>query len=98
MKTSKAFVVSVIAALFVTIVLPCLFAEPQAEGMGSAKLTFWAISDPPKNEYIQELITKFQGENPGTEITYESFSARDYNNKLMVALVGKTGPDIFDNR
>ena len=98
MKTNRALIVGVIAVLFVTVVVPCLFAEPQAEEMGPAKLTFWAISDPPKNEYIQELINKFQEENPGTEITYESFSARDYNNKLMVALVGKTGPDIFDNR
>ena len=98
METKRLFFLGIVMMVFGILTLPGLFAEGQAEEAAPAKLTFWAISDPPKNEYIQKLIEQFQAENPGTEITYQYFSARDYNNKLMVALVGKTGPDIFDNR
>lgn len=61
------------------------------------ELTFWSWRQEDKAVY-EELIGKFEAENPGITVKFEPFEATQYNTILATALAGDEGPDIMQVR
>ena len=67
--------------------------EPPAEVV---ELTVWDI--PENDGYVnwwKAYVEKFNADNPGIHVTWESFDSEPYKQKIQSALVAGTEPDIF---
>lgn len=59
-------------------------------------LVYWTHENAPRNALDQQLITEFMAQNPNVAVKYEVFPSADYDTKLLTALAGQTGPDLFN--
>jgi multiple sugar transport system substrate-binding protein len=58
------------------------------------ELTYWA---PSWNEpFAPDIIKEFEEQNPGIKVNVEYFPSEGMNEKYLLALMNKTGPDIMD--
>lgn len=61
-----------------------------------AEIVYWSHENPPRNELDRELIDEFMAQNPEIKVTYETFPFEDYETKVVTALAGGTGPQLFN--
>jgi multiple sugar transport system substrate-binding protein len=59
-------------------------------------IVYWTHDNEPRNQLDEQLITEFMAENPDIEVKYEVFPFEDYDTKLLTAMAGQTGPDLFN--
>lgn len=75
-----------------------VFANGTAETQETSKpvtLTFWYDNaGPARTPYIQELINRFEKENPNIKIVYSGFSNSDAKSKFDIAIASAQTPDI----
>jgi multiple sugar transport system substrate-binding protein len=75
-----------------------VFANGTADSQTASKpvtLTFWyENAGPARTPYIQELISRFEKENPDIKIEYSGFSNSDAKSKLDVAVASLQTPDV----
>lgn len=73
---------------------------PGASGVpasaASVAITYWSHDYEPRIELDKELIDEFSAQNPGIDVTYETFPYEDYETKVFTAIAGGTGPDLFN--
>ena len=60
---------------------------------GTVTLTFWSWL--PTNDQSDEMIEKFEEQNPNIKIDYTRTEQDDFFEKLQVAMASGTGPDLF---
>jgi len=84
--------VIILAAL---LILPAgIFAVGQQEAE-AASLRFWFhFDDPEKAGLVDQLIGKFESENPNIEVTPETIAWNVYNQKLLTTIAGGNPPDV----
>ena len=90
----------------ITLLAALLFAGGIAMANGTAEkgpekagkpvtLTFWyENAGPARTPYIQELIARFEKDNPDIKIEYSGFSNSDAKSKLDVAVASLQTPDV----
>jgi raffinose/stachyose/melibiose transport system substrate-binding protein len=89
----------VFAALFV-LVMPFAFAggaQEEAPAEDAVELEFWSWRIEDTDQY-EELIARFEAENPGITVNFDPIQQTEYNTVLSAALQGGTGPDIIHLR
>jgi multiple sugar transport system substrate-binding protein len=59
-------------------------------------IVYWSHENEPRNELDRELIAEFTAGNPDVTVTYEVFPFEDYETKVVTALAGGTGPQLFN--
>lgn len=59
-------------------------------------LTYWQYSFPSKVTAIDDLIKKFELENPNIKITQQTFPYDQYTQKVTAAMHANKGPDIMN--
>ncbi|HEX7022718.1 MAG TPA: extracellular solute-binding protein [Trueperaceae bacterium] len=59
-------------------------------------ITYWQYEYPAKVAAIDELIDKFEAENPGIHVVQETFPYDAYNQKVASAISAGQGPDILN--
>lgn len=92
-----------ILTVFFTLVSPVLFAGGKAEvkevseETEKVELVIWTHRAEGLNQFTEEFNNKYKNEFPEISIEYEIFQeAAGYNTKLITAISGGGGPDIFD--
>lgn len=61
-----------------------------------AEIVYWSHENPPRNELDGRLIAEFMAQNPQIKVIYETFPFEDYETKVVTALAGGTGPQLFN--
>lgn len=95
-KPKKKFpvgvVLSVLGVLIVLSGIAFWFFKGRA-GSSEKELVWWGVWY--EEETINSFIGEYESNNPGVEIKYVRQSPKDYGERLMSALNGSSGPDIF---
>lgn len=71
-------------------------ASASAAPLEPADIVYWTHENQPRNTLDKELIAEFMAANPGVNVTYETFPYEDYETKVLTALAGATGPQLFN--
>lgn len=62
----------------------------------SVQLTYWQYDYPSKVSTMNQLIKKFEAQNPEIKIKQETFPYNAYNQKVAASVAAKKGPDIVN--
>jgi multiple sugar transport system substrate-binding protein len=84
--------VSILAVLFVLVALSV--SAGWAQEPVTVKL--WMHNHPPRIELDNELLAKFQEENPGIVVEYTVVPDQEWDTTLATALASGSGPDLFN--
>src|SRR5689334_15621570 len=66
-------------------------------GQGRAAMTFWSWRGEDRAFY-EGMIKKFQAQNPGVSIEFQTYKPTEYNTVLSAAMQAGEGPDIVHLR
>lgn len=58
-------------------------------------ITWWEHSNPPHNNYSQELVADWNKAHPESQVQYDFFAMTPYFKKLSIALSTKSAADMF---
>lgn len=72
-------------------------AAKQAVGLGQVKLTMWQHSYPPLNDWTKQQIVAFERKYPNIDVKFELIPFEEYNQKILTALAGGQGPEVFES-
>ena len=76
------------------------FGTGKAEGPGAAEqrtLTVWSHKEAGQNNWTKEVVKRYMEANPNIKVEYTIFEEiAGYNTKLVTAISGGGGPDVFD--
>lgn len=75
---------------------PAVGTASPAASPEAVTIVYWSHENEPRNELDRELIAEFMADNPGVTVTYETFPFEDYETKVVTALAGGTGPQLFN--
>lgn len=75
---------------------PSALTSPGAPAQERADIVYWSHENEPRNELDRKLIAEFTTQNPDIKVTYETFPFEDYETKVVTALAGGTGPQVFN--
>lgn len=76
---------------------PAAVASPTSPLVAEkVSIVYWTHENEPRNKLDEQLIAEFTAQNPNVEVKYEVFPFEDYDTKLLTALAGNTGPDLFN--
>ena len=94
----KRILALLMAALMTASMTACGGAGKESEKSGGSDdgqvtLTFWSWL--PTTDQSDEMIEKFEEENPDIKIDYTRTEQDDFFEKLQVAMASGTGPDLF---
>jgi multiple sugar transport system substrate-binding protein len=79
--------------LFSAALVPAILATPSLAQQKS--ITWWEHSNPPHNNYSQELVGEWNKKHPDNAVQYDFFAMTPYFKKLSVALSTKSAADMF---
>ena len=90
---------SVLTTVLLVLLVPFLFASGSQEQPAEdvVELDFWSWRVEDVEEY-EELISRFEAENPGIRVNFNAIQQTEYNTVLSAALQGGSGPDIIHLR
>jgi putative chitobiose transport system substrate-binding protein len=68
-----------------------------ANSTGSAEVEFWTMQLQPQfTDYFNQVITKFEQENPGTKVRWVDVPWADMQSKILTAVSANTAPDVVN--
>ena len=80
-------------AHFFAVLVSAIFVGPAPAQPTS--ITWWEHSNPPHNNYSQELVAGWNKQHPESAVQYDFFAMTPYFKKLSVALSTKSAADMF---
>lgn len=94
---SKRFIL-IAGLMLLLLAFPVFSSGKQAAATeGPTSLDVWQHKEAGVNDMTKLMIEKFEAENPGKKINLEIFEeVAGYNTKLVTAISGGGGPDVFD--
>lgn len=82
---------------FQTSLLFSLAACTSQAGGGNGKISFWTMQlKPVFEQYMNDLISRFQAQNPGSEIEWIDVPWGEMENKILAAIAAQTAPDLVN--
>ncbi|MEW9110518.1 MAG: sugar ABC transporter substrate-binding protein [Cytobacillus gottheilii] len=101
---SKGFKKVLSAALFLLVlgVLAACNSEDAGssdseKGDGETSIEFWTIAlQPTFNDYFNDLIAKYEEENPGVKVDWKDFPYDAVQNKLLTSIASDQAPDVVN--
>jgi len=85
------------AVLIAVFLLAGLWPAGAATGQAKAALTFWSWRAEDRAFY-ESMIRKFESQNPGVSIDFQTYKPTDYATVLSAAMQAGKGPDILQVR
>jgi len=82
--------------LWLVVLILLLGTIPVARGQQQITLSYWHHIHKPANDLEARLITEFESRNPGVRVQVTLIEDADLNTKLLTAMAGGAGPDIFN--
>jgi putative chitobiose transport system substrate-binding protein len=71
--------------------------RPTASPSKSPEIEFWTMQLQPKfTNYFNQLITRFEAENPGVKVRWVDIPWAAMENKILTAVSAKTAPDVVN--
>src|SRR5579864_9256075 len=89
---TRRILIMVLAAAFAAGLWPA-----GAIGQAGAMMTFWSWRAEDRAFY-ESMIKKFEAQNPGVSIEFQTFKPTEYNTALSAAMQAGKGPDIVHLR
>ncbi|MDR4890093.1 sugar ABC transporter substrate-binding protein [Fredinandcohnia sp. QZ13] len=72
-------------------------SDSKKGGDEKATVEFWTISlQPTFNDYFNDLIAKYEEENPNVKIDWKDFPYDAVQNKLLTSIASKQAPDVVN--
>lgn len=78
-----------------TLYLLTLFLSAQALGQ-TVTLTYWQYEFKTKVEAVNELIRRFEAQNPGIKVLHQTFPYDAYQQKVATSIPAGQGPDVVN--
>src|SRR2546426_685089 len=82
--------------LWLVVLILLLGTIPVARGQQQITLSYWHHIHKPANDLEARLITEFESRSPGVRVQVTLIEDADLNTKLLTAMAGGAGPDIFN--
>ena len=70
-------------------------ATPESEAPARTQLVYMTHSHDPANEANAQLIAEFEALHPDVEIVYDNAPHANFEQKILTAYAGGSGPDVF---
>jgi multiple sugar transport system substrate-binding protein len=70
--------------------------EPAGTAAQPVKIVYWQYFYESKVQAIDQLIQKFEAQNPGIKVEQVTFPYENYNQKVASSLPAGTGPDVIN--
>jgi multiple sugar transport system substrate-binding protein len=78
------------------VIVGLVFASPAFVGAQAVTLAYWHHIHKPANDLEARLAREFEQRNPGVHIEITLIEDADLNTKLLTAMAGGSGPDVFN--
>ena len=78
------------------VILGLVFTSPAFVGAQAVTLAYWHHIHKPANDLEARLIKEFEQRNPGVHVEVTLIEDADLNTKLLTAMWGGSGPDVFN--
>ncbi|CBN57197.1 extracellular solute-binding protein [Kamptonema sp. PCC 6506] len=96
-KTWKRFGIFALLGLLVAIAFGCATGTPNAENKNRQEVEFWTMQLQPQfTDYFNQLIAKFESENPGVKVRWVDVPWSAMESKILAAVSAKTAPDVVN--
>ncbi len=93
----KKLVTSIIAIFLCASVLVGCGSKDISSNSEVVEITFWAHQNPSWNASYEEIIQKFEEENPNIKVKFEHFPYDDYESKVQTSLIEEgNGADLYE--
>lgn len=93
-RTWKRLGILALLGLMLGLVISC---RPTASPSKSPEIEFWTMQLQPKfTDYFNQLITRFETENPGVKVRWVDIPWAAMENKILTAVSAKTAPDVVN--
>ena len=93
-RTWKRLGILALLGLMLGLVISC---RPTASPSKSPEIEFWTMQLQPKfTDYFNQLITRFEAENPGVKVRWVDIPWAAMENKILTAVSAKTAPDVVN--
>ena len=93
-RTWKRLGILALLGLMLGLVISC---RPTPSPSKSPEIEFWTMQLQPKfTDYFNQLITRFEAENPGVKVRWVDIPWAAMENKILTAVSAKTAPDVVN--
>lgn len=93
-RTWKRLGILALLGLMLGLVISC---RPTASPSKSPEIEFWTMQLKPKfTDYFNQLIARFEAENPGVKVRWVDIPWAAMENKILTAVSAKTAPDVVN--
>ncbi|AFZ20343.1 ABC transporter substrate-binding protein [Allocoleopsis franciscana] len=93
-RTWKRLGILALLGLLLGLVISC---RPTASSSKNPEIEFWTMQLQPKfSDYFNQLITRFEAENPGVKVRWVDIPWAAMENKILTAVSAKTAPDVVN--
>ena len=93
-RTWKRLGILALLGLMLGLVISC---RPTASPSKSPEIEFWTMQLQPKfTDYFNQLIARFEAENPGVKVRWVDIPWAAMENKILTAVSAKTAPDVVN--
>lgn len=83
-----------LGALLVILLLVVVFKSfSGSKQSATGEVVWWGLWE--ENQIVEDLISEFEGSNPGISVKYVKQSKEDYRERLVNSLAKGSGPDVF---
>ena len=93
-KIWRRFGILALFGLLLSVLISC---RPPSSPSQSPELEFWTMQLQPKfTDYFNQLIARFEAENPGVKVRWVDVPWAAMENKILTAVSAKTAPDVVN--
>lgn len=93
-RTWKRLGILALLGLLLGLVISC---RPTTSSSKSPEIEFWTMQLQPKfTDYFNQLIARFEAENPGVKVRWVDIPWAAMENKILTAVSAKTAPDVVN--
>ncbi len=100
-RSWTGFILLALTGLLLSWLIGCAGGQPRsgdaAKGNGGVEIEFWTMQLQPQfTDYFNQLITTYEGQNPGVKVRWVDIPWADMQSKVLTAVTAGTAPDLVN--